>query len=328
MGVAAGKIMRLGIRGIAVWASLVAFAADEARAQSGDTIKMIVETSPGGVTDTIARLLADQIGRMQGPTMVIENHPGAGGAIGDALVTRAAPDGRTLLTAGVPFVINPLLRKVDYDPLTGFEPICELVTSPPLIVVNGASPYKTMADVFHAARSKPGELTVAAIGPGSPQQIGFEVLKRLANVDMTFVAYPGNGPTLNALLGGHVTAMFATYGNVAELLKTGNVRALAVATPTRIEPLPNVPTIAELGYPGFEVQAWFAAFAPAKTPAKLVADLIATYRTALQSPELKAKLAGLGLYPTDTCGADFAALLRKQFAEYGRVISEAHLKTE
>ena len=218
--------------------------------QATRTIKTVVPYAPGGVADILARLLAEQIGRAGGPTLVIENRPGAGGVIGTEVVARAAPDGNTLLIVSTPFAIDPLLRKVNYDPVTSFEPICYLVNAPTVIVVNSASPYRTLADLLNAARARPGELTLASIGPGSTFHLGFEMLKRAAKVDMSFIPYPGNAPALNAVLGEHVTSMFGTYSNVAEYLKAGTLRALAVATSTRTEPLPDVPTLAEFGIQG------------------------------------------------------------------------------
>ena len=176
-------------------------AGGDAGAQANRTIKIVVAVPPGGNTDIVARVLADQIGRAHGPTMVIENRPGAGSAIATEAVARAAPDGNTLLLAGNSFVVNPHLRKVNYDPLASFEPICYLVTSPTVIVVNAASPYRTLADLIAAARAKPGELTLASVGPGSAAHIAIEVLKRVADVNLTFVPYPGTAPAINALLG-------------------------------------------------------------------------------------------------------------------------------
>ena len=296
--------------------------------QTTRTVKIVVPYAPGGVDDILARLLAEQVGRAGGPTMVIENRPGAGGVIGTEIVARAAPDGNTLLVVSTPFAIDPLLRKVNYDPLTSFEPICYLVNAPTVIVVNSASPYRTLADLLNAARAKPGELTLASIGPGSTFHLGFEMLKRAAKVDMTFVPYPGNAPALNAVLGEQVTSMFGTYSNVAEYLKAGTLRALAVATSTRVEPLPDVPTLAELGYKDVEADAWFGAFAPAKTPAARISQIEGWFTAAMRVPEAKTKLVGLGLYPVGSCGADFAGFLRKQYDINGRIIREANIKPE
>ena len=260
--------------------------------------------------------------------MVIDNRPGAGEMIGTETAARAAPDGNTVLFAANPFVINPHLRKVSYDPLTSFEPICQLATAPTLIVVTAASPYHLLADLLAAARATPGSLTMASIGPGSPFHLGFEKLKRMANVDMTFIPYPGNGPSVNALLGEHVTMMFGTYANVAEHLKSGKLRAIAATTPRRIDELPDLPTVAESGFPDYAVPAWFAALAPANTPKAAVSQLAAWLTAALQAPDIEQKLLIQGLYPSGLCGDEFAAHLRDQFDEFGRIIRESNIKAE
>src|SRR3977135_3505015 len=204
------------------------------------TIKIVNPYPPGGTADIIARVLGEQIGRTQGVTMLVENRPGGGTVIGTEAASRAAPDGNTLLITSVVFVINPHLRKLNYDPLTNFEPIGNLTQSPQIIVVNNGSPYRTMADLINAARAKPGELTLASTGPASPSHIAFEILKRAANVQMTYVPFPGHAPTVNAVLGAHVTAGVANYADVVEHLKAGTLRAIATPSPTRIETLPDV----------------------------------------------------------------------------------------
>jgi tripartite-type tricarboxylate transporter receptor subunit TctC len=306
----------------------VALVDHAAWSQTTRTIKIVVPSAPGGVNDILARLLGEQVGRTQGASVVIDNRAGAGEVIGTETVARAAPDGNTLLFAANPFVINPHLRKVNYDPLTSFEPVCQLASAPTLIVVNATSAYRTLADLIDAARAKPGTLTMASVGPGSPYHLGFEKLKRMAKVDMTFIPYPGNGPSVNALLGDHVTMMFGTYANVAEHLKTGRLRAVAATTPKRIEELPNLPTVAESGFQDYEIPAWFGSFAPAKTPKETVSQLAGWLTAAMQAPEVKPKLVVQGLYPTGICGVEFAAYLRSQFDDLGRIIREANIKAE
>jgi tripartite-type tricarboxylate transporter receptor subunit TctC len=305
----------------------VVLADDSARSQTARSIRIVVPTPPAGVNDIMARLLAEQIGRAQGVTLVVENRPGAGEAIGTEAVARAAPDGNTFLIAAN-LLLNPQLRKVSYDAFTSFEPICNLVSAPTVIVANSASPYRTLGDVVDAARARPGSITLGALGPGTPFHIGFEVLKRAAKADMTFVPYQGGIPALNALVGGHVTMMFGSYSNVSGQLKAGTVRALAVATRARIEPLPDVPTVAESGFKDFDYEVWFGSYAPARTPKESVSQLAGWLTTALQAPEVKDKLAVQGLYPVGRCGPEFAAHMRKQYDDYGRAIREANIKTE
>ena len=289
---------------------------------------MVVPFPAGGAADILARLLAEEISRAHGPAMVIENKPGAGTVIGTEAVARSAPDGQTLLMAANSFVINPHLRTLNYHPLTSFEPICYLARSPTVLVVNSASPYRTLGDLLDAARAKPGALTIASVGPATSFHIAIEVLKRAANVEMTYVAYPGDPPAINALLGGHVTSVFANYGQVAEQIKAGKLRALATGSPTRIEALPDLPTVAEAGFRGYEVETWFAVLAPAKTQQAMLSALASQYAAALLAPDVKAKLAVQGLFPVGLCAADFAAFLRKQYDEYGRAIREANIKAD
>ena len=295
--------------------------------QTTRTIKMVVPFPPGGNTDLLARLLAEQIGRVQGATIVVENRPGAGTIIGTEAVARATPDGNTLLITTPPFIINPHLRAVNYDALTSFEPICYLAREPMFIVVNSASPYRTLPELFNAARARPAQLTLASVGPASTFHIIFEKLKRAANINMTFVPYPGTGQAMNALLGEHVTSVFATYAVVAQQLNAGKIRALATASNTRIEPLPNVATISEY-YKDIEADTWGALAAPAKTPKDTVSQLVGWFAAALQVPEVRAKLVLQGFYPVDMCGADFSAFLQKRYEEFGRVIREANIKAE
>jgi tripartite-type tricarboxylate transporter receptor subunit TctC len=311
-----------------IWAIAIALAGQSAWSQTTRTIKIVAPAAPGGVADTVARLLGEQIGRAQGQMILIENRTGAGGVIAAEAVSRAAPDGNTVLMMGSDTLIPPHLRKLNFDLLSSFEPICYLVSAPTVIAVHAASPYRTIADLLNAARAKPGDLTLASFGPATAFQIAFEKLMRAANVNMTFLPYPGVAPAINALLGGHVTSVFASYSTASEQLNAGKLRALAVASRTRIERLPDVPTVAESGYTDYELDYWLGALAPAKTPKETVTQLAAWFTAALQAPELRAKLVPLGLYPIGMCGADFAALLRKQYDDFGRVIREANIKAE
>jgi tripartite-type tricarboxylate transporter receptor subunit TctC len=303
-----------------------ALTAGPAPAQTTRTIKIIVPSTAGGGADTLARLLGDQISRKQGQTIVVENRPGASNTIGTEAVARAAPDGSTVLVTTPEFVINAHLKKLNYDPLTSFEPICYLVKSPQLIVVNAASPYRTLTDLLNAARQKPGELTIASAGPASSPHISIEALKHAAGVNINFIPYQGSTPAVNALLGGHVTAAMASYPNLAELVTTGKLRALATASAARIGPMPNVPTIAESGFKDFEADIWFGLVAPAKTQSEAISQLAGWFTAALKDPEVTPKLAAEGLFPVDTCGADFAAFTKKQYDDYGRAIRDANIK--
>jgi tripartite-type tricarboxylate transporter receptor subunit TctC len=296
--------------------------------QTSKSIKMVVPIGPGSGLDIMVRVLAEQIGQTKGLTTVVENRPGAAQILATEAVANAAPDGGTLLFMANPFVSNPHLRRVNYDPLTSFEPICKLANQPQLILVNAASPYRTLADLFDAARARPGELTMASFGPASATHIAFEMLQRAADVNMTFVPYPSTPPTVSALLGGHVTSVIVGYAEAVDHVKAGKLRALATGSRTRMEALPDVPTVAESGYKNYEIDLWFGVVAPAKTPSATVSQLADWFTESMQVPEVKAKLVTQALYPVGMCGADFGAFIRKQYDDYGRIIHEANMKAD
>jgi tripartite-type tricarboxylate transporter receptor subunit TctC len=326
MNFARHRFIRFAAAVIAV--SLLTLSSNDAWSQATRTIRIVVPFSPGGAVDVVARLLADQIGRTQGLTMVVENHAGAGAAIGTEVVSRAAPGGNTLLILGDNFVLTSQLRKLSYDPLTSFEPICQLLSVPLVIAVNSASSYRSFSDLISAARAKPGELTMASIGPATSYHFAFETLRRAAKVDMTFVPYPGTAPAVTALLGNHVTSYIGSYAAVMEQLRTGTLRALATLSRVRIEPLPDVATIAESGYQDYEAISWMGVLAPAETPKETISQLASWFTAAMQVPEVRAKLVVQGLYPAVTCGPGFAALLHKEYDEFGRVIRESNIKPQ
>jgi tripartite-type tricarboxylate transporter receptor subunit TctC len=293
------------------------------------TIKIIVPSTPGGGSDTIARILADYVSRAYNQSMVVENRPGASNTIGTEAVARSAPDGNTLVITTPEFVINAHLRKLSYDPLTSFEPICNLVQSPQLIVVNATSPYRTLKDLLDAARTKPGELTMASAGPASSPHIAIETIKRATGVNINYIPYQGTTPAVNALMGDHLTSVMSSYPNVSELIRTGRLRALATTTAKRIQSMPDLPTVAEAaGIKDFDVDIWFGVNAAAKTPRELTAQLAAWFTAALKMPEVKAKLDVQGLFEVGTCGEDYAAFLRKQYDDYGRAIRDANIKVQ
>jgi len=313
-------------RALAALVLCAAAISPQAHAQTSRTVKIIVPSTAGGGADVLARMLADQIGKAQGQTIVVENRPGAGNTIGTEAVARAAPDGNTLLITTPEFVINPHLRKLSYDPLTSFAPICTLARSPQLMLVNPATPYKSLADLLDAARQKPGELTVASAGPASSPHVGIERIKHDAKVSFTYVPYQGSGPALNALLGQHVTAAMASYPNVTGQIRSGQLRAIAVASLARVDDLPDVPTVQESGFKDFDLDIWFGVVAPAGTPQDALTQLTAWFKDALRDPEIVSKLKAQGLFAVGACGDDSAAFNRRQFDEYGRGIREANIK--
>jgi tripartite-type tricarboxylate transporter receptor subunit TctC len=313
---------------LAALAAFAAASAGPAWSESGKQIKIIVPYTPGSGPDILGRLLAEQVGRQSGPTMIVEDRPGAGTVIGTEAAARASPDGTTVLIVAPSFVINPSLRKVSYDPLTSFEPICRLAATPMVLVVNSASPYRSLSELITAARARPGELSLGSGGPGSSLHIGFEILKRAAGVNMIYVPYGGNAPAVNALLGGHLTAVFADYPTVVEQLKAGTLRALATGARNRADSLPDVPTVSESEFKDYDLDIWYGLMAPARTPRDQLDQLMAWSTQAVTAPDMKPKLALQGLYPAASCGAAFGAFLRKQMQDYDRVIRDASIKAE
>ena len=296
--------------------------------QAGRTIRIIISVPPGGSIDLLARLLADHVANAKGVSVIIESRPGAGGIIAAEAAARSAPDGNTLLVNNNGMTISSILRKVSYDPRTSFEPICYLVSTPQIIAVNSAQPYRTLAELVDGARGKPGELSIASVGPQTTQHIGIERFKKLANVNLTYVPYPGGATTVNALLGGHVTSAVLNWSEVGEQVIAGKARAIATMAAKHIEPLPDLPTVAESGYKDFETDVWFGLVAPAKTPKETMTQLIDWFRSALLAPDVKAKLIAQALYPKPICGADFDAHLQRQSELYARLIGELNIKPQ
>jgi tripartite-type tricarboxylate transporter receptor subunit TctC len=259
--------------------------------------------------------------------MVVESHPGAGTEIGTDYVFRSDPDGNTLGIISNSFVVLPLIRKLNYDPFTDFTPICELASFPPLIVVNGDSPYHTLADFITAAHAQPGVLTLGTIGPATSTQLAFEMLKYKANANITFVPFAGYTTAVQALLGQQITAAIADLSTLQGQIQTGKLRALATMARTRIASLPNLPTVAESGY-DVKQEFFGGVVTPARTPKETIVKLTDLFKTALQAPNIKAKFASLGFFAGGECGADYAAILRKDYADYGQIIRDANLKMQ
>jgi len=305
----------------------IAFGAPRADAQQ-TPIKIVVPYPPGSGPDILSRLMAEQIGRDGGPTVVIENRPGGGTLIGTETVARAEPDGNTVLLAANSFVINPVLKKGNYDVATSFDPVCYLAGTPMVLVVQGEAPYKTLADLVAAARAKPGSIVFSSGGPASSLHVAIEVLKRATNIDVTYVPYAGTAPSVNALMGGHVTAVWADYPTVVSQLKSGTLRGLVTTSAKRIAPLPDVPTLKELGIGSYEADIFYGIVAPAKTPPDMLNKLTGWFSTALKTSEIQPRLDQQGLFPVGQCGAPFGAYLRKMSDDYRQIIAASNIKAD
>jgi tripartite-type tricarboxylate transporter receptor subunit TctC len=299
-----------------------------AQSASGRTLKIVVPLAAGGGADILARILAEQIGHAQNLSTVVENRAGAGTVIGTEAVARAAPDGETVLLTNPAFLINPHIKKVTYDPLTNFDPVCNMVNFPLVFVVPKDSPLKSMADMIAMAKEKPGSVTVASAGTGNPTHIGFEVLKKATGLEMTYVPFAGAAPAVNALLGGHITSVYSDYGTISAQLQSGALRPIAVGGKERFAGLPDVPTIPELGYTDYEAESWNGILAPAKMPKETLARLIDWFSKSGNSDQVKQKLGALGLAPTVLCGPEYAASLKRQYERFGTAIRESNIKGE
>jgi tripartite-type tricarboxylate transporter receptor subunit TctC len=295
-----------------------------APAQSGSSLKIVVPLAAGGGADILARILAEEIGRAQHASVVVENRPGAGTAIGTEVVARA----ETVLLTNPAFLINPHIKKVSYDPLTGFDPVCNMVNFPLVFVVPANSPLKSMADLIVMAKAKPGSVTVASAGTGNPTHIGFEVLKKATGLEMTYVPFAGAAPAVNALLGGHITAVYSDFGTISGQLKSGALRPIAVGSKKRFAGLPDVPTIPELGYTDYEAESWNGIFAPAHSPKDRLARLVEWFSAAGNSAPVKEKLGALGLGPSVLCGPEYSASLKRQYERFGAAIRASNIRAD
>lgn len=311
-------------------AAIVALAlmpAVNAPAQTARNVKIVVPYPPASGPDILSRLMAEQIGKAQGATVVIENRPGGGTMIGTQAAARAAPDGGTVLLVANSFAINPALKPGGYDVTTSFDPVCHLASTPMVLVVQGTSPYKTLKDLIAAAREKPGALSLGA-AQASSLQVAFEVIKQSAGINMTFVPFPGTAPAINTLMGGHVTAVFADYPTVVGHLKTGTLRGLVTASAKRNPMLPDVPTFAEAGVAAYDADIFYGIVAPAKTPPDALKQLSGWFSTALKAADVQPRLAQQGLFPVGLCGAPFGDFMRRLTEDYARIIREAGIKAE
>jgi tripartite-type tricarboxylate transporter receptor subunit TctC len=310
------------VRGLFTAALLLALSHPAAYAQTGTT-KIIVPYPPGSGPDILSRIMAEQIGKTEGATFVVENRPGGGTLIGTEAAARAAPDGNTVLLVANSFVVNPALKKGNYDVSTTFAPVCYLAATPMVLVVLGSSPYKTLDDLIASAREKPGQVVFASGGPASSLHVAIEVLKRASNITITYVPYPGTAPSINALMGGHVHAVWADYPTVVSALKAGTLRGLVTTASKRVDALPDVPTLSETGIVKYEIDIFYGIVAPAKTPPAKLKQLTGWFSAAMKAPDVQPKLARQGLFPVNMCGAPFGDFMRKHVAEYARIIKES-----
>jgi len=290
-------------------------------------VRLLVPFPPGGAVDIVARTLSDELSKRWGQSVIIENRPGAGGTIAAAAAAKAAPDGYTLiLIASGHAIVSHLYPKLPYDPFGDFTPISLVGSSPNMLLVRADSALKSVADVLTLAREKPGQLSYGYAGNGTSPHLAGELLKYMAKVDIAAVPYKGGAPVLNDLLGAHIPMSFNNIPESIAQIQAGAVRPLGVTTAERSPVLPNIPTIAESGLPGYDTGVWWGFLAPAGLPPEIRARLAKDCAEVVQLPAVKERLLGLGARPIGSSPQEFADLIRSDHEKWGPVIKAAQIK--
>ena len=300
-----------------------------ARAQ-GRPIRLVVPFTPGGSTDILARALAPKLAAALGQNVIVDNKPGAGGSLGAAEVANAVPDGQTLLMGhiGTLAVNVSLYPKLPYDPVKSFAPVAWVARVPNVLVVNAASGIGSLKELVARAKARPGQLSCSSGGNGSAAHIAFEYFKLRAGIFMAHIPYRGTAPSVTDLLSGQVDATFTGTPAVLPHIRNGKLRALAVSSAARIAALPEVPTVAESGYPGFEADQWYGIVAPAGTPPAMVARLNAEIHKALALPDVAQQLAAEGAVPNPGPPQAFGELIAREIPRWREVIKAGNVKID
>jgi tripartite-type tricarboxylate transporter receptor subunit TctC len=318
--------MRLLLLTVALWISQGALA----QAYPTHPVTSVVGFAPGGGTDTVSRIIAKTLGDQLGQQVLTDNKAGAGGNIATDFVAKAPPDGYTLLLGNVgSLTVAPhLVKSLPYDPLHDLAPISMAVVFPNLIVVHPSVPANTLAEFIKLAKEKPGTITYGSSGIGGAGHLAGELLKMVAKIDIVHVPFKGGGPAMQAMLGGQIDAYFATPVAAGAHVKAGRAKALATTGPKRDPFMPDVPTVAESGYPGYEATNWYAYMAPAKTPKDVIARLNREIVKALGAPEVKELLHKQGLEPRPSSPEELAAHMKREYETWGRVVKEAKIQAQ
>lgn len=312
-----------------VTVALLAGTAGWAQSYPERPIHLVVPYPPGGSADVLARLLGQKLGDRLGQSVIVENKAGAGTAVGTRAVATAAPDGYTLLMGTVSsHAINPAMNNVGYDPVTDFSPITRLASIPFVLIANPSVPGGNLADVVRLAKERPGSISYSSAGPGTSNHLAGELFASAANIDLLHVPYRGSSPALQDLVGGQVNLMFDLQATAEKYVSSGKVKALAVTGAQRSALLPNVPTVSESGYPGFEVNAWFGLFAPRGVPQAIVDKLNAAAVAVIQAPEFQERLKSMGADPESSTAAAFAAFVRSESDKWSGVVKRAGLASK
>lgn len=318
----------LGIRRALVIAVACALAAPVA-AQTWPVrpVRIIVPFSPGGGVDTVTRFLAQKLSEQTGGSFVVDNRPGGAGILGAGLVARAAPDGYTLLTSAPEFSINPSMRsKLPYDPFKDFAYISQLTAGQFMLASHPSVPVKTVKQLIALAKARPDQLNYGSSGTGGINHLAGALFQSMTGIRWVHVPFKGAGPSTIGLIGGHIDFVFASTTGLVEPARAGKVRAIAVTGPKRFTELPEVPTIAESGVPGYYVTGWYGFYAPVGTSAEIVQRLHAEARRALNSPDVTEKLAKTGNVPVVSSPEEFAAFMRAEIGKWAKVIKESGLE--
>jgi tripartite-type tricarboxylate transporter receptor subunit TctC len=293
-------------------------------------IRIIIAQAPGSATDVISRVVANRLQESLGQPIVIEARPGAGGAVGTEAAARSAPDGYTLFMANnSTHGSNPALySKLPYDAVNDFAPITLVATVPYVLVVDPSLPVKSVQELIALAKAKPGKMNYASAGNGSTHHFCGELLKSMAGIDLVHIPYKGSTPAIAGLLGGEVSLMFANLTDIGGQLKSGKVKALAVTVTKRASLIPEVPTLSEVGLPGFEIGSWFGLLAPAGTPAPIISRLNAETVKVLGRSDVQATLGAQGLELAPGSPEQFAAHIKSEIAKFTRIAKAAGIKAE
>jgi tripartite-type tricarboxylate transporter receptor subunit TctC len=292
-------------------------------------VRILVPYPAGGGVDILARTLGDELSRKWGQSVIIENRPGAGGVVASQALATSPPDGTTLIVVASGHATNPFLyAKLPYDTFKDFTPISLLASSPNILLVRADSPYKTLADLLAAARAKPGSLSYGMAGNGTSTHLAGELLKNLAKVDIVAIPYKGGGPVINDLLGGQIPISLNNGPESIGQISAGSVRALGVTTAKRASLLPDIPTIAEAGVPGYDTGVWWGLLGPANMPADVVARLSHDFVAAVNAPAVKERLGGMGASPIGSSPQQLDAQIRADYDKWGPIIKAAGIKAE
>ncbi len=303
-----------------------AFAADN---YPSKPIRLVVGFPPGGATDLVARIIQPRMSAALRQQVVIDNRAGANGIIAAELVARAEPDGYTIVFGHMGIlVITPAIQKVPYDPFQDFAPIGQTVSLQNFIITHPAVPAKTLKDLIALAKAKPGRLNYATSGIGSPGHLAAALLESMAGIKLTHIPYKGGGPAITDLLAGHVPVFFAVISTAVPHVQSGKARGIAVTGTKRAEAIPDIPTIAEAGVPGYAATNWYGLLAPAKTPKPVIDRLNQEMVAALKAPEVVEGLKSRGIDAAPSSPAEFAAYIRTENTKWSKVIKQSGIKGE